>query len=124
MLTSALLTTLGALSGFTAVALGAFGAHALKRRLTTERLATFEVGVRYQIYHALAIFAASWIASATGSSLAFVSGWLFLGGSVLFSGSLYGLAATGAKGLGAITPIGGVVLLMGWLCLAAASWIR
>jgi len=113
---------LGSLSGFVGVLLGAFAAHALKSRLSADALATFEIGVRYQMYHAFALLAvglayAKW----PGAALA-ASGWLFVAGTVVFSGSLYVLSLTGARWLGAITPFGGLALLAGWLCLAWAAW--
>lgn len=97
------------------VALGAFGAHALKNRLSPEMLAVFETGVRYQAYHALALLL---LAALRGPDRA---GWCFLAGIVLFSGSLYALALTGARWLGAITPLGGLLFLAGWLFLALKS---
>jgi uncharacterized membrane protein YgdD (TMEM256/DUF423 family) len=99
---------------FLAVALGAFGAHALRQRLTPEMLSVFEVGVRYHVYHALALFAVAWVSERSGS-LAQASGWAFVLGIVLFSGSLYLLAITGTRWLGAITPLGGVAFLVGWV---------
>lgn len=114
---------LGSISGGLAVALGAFGAHALKARLTPELLNTFETGVRYQMYHALALLAAAVaITRWPASSLPVVAGWLFLIGTVLFSVSLYLLALTGMRWLGAITPLGGITFIAGWLCLAWAAW--
>jgi uncharacterized membrane protein YgdD (TMEM256/DUF423 family) len=114
---------LGALSGAMAVALGAFGAHGLKTRLPVELLATFETGVRYQMYHALALLAVAWAVTRwAGSSLPVAAGWLFVAGTVLFSGSLYLLALTGQRWLGAITPLGGVAFVAGWICLALAAW--
>lgn len=112
---------LGALSGFFAVAAGAFAAHGLKARLAPEMLAVFETGARYQMYHALALFAAAWCAAQLGGRLPAAAGWLFVGGTVLFSGSLYLLAVSGVRWLGAITPFGGVMFLAGWLCLALAA---
>jgi len=111
---------LGCLSGFLGVALGAFGAHALKSRLDAELLATFEVGVRYQMVHALALLAVGWACTRWPGALVNASGWLFVAGSVIFSGSLYALSLTGLRWLGAITPLGGLGLLAGWLCLAWA----
>jgi uncharacterized membrane protein YgdD (TMEM256/DUF423 family) len=111
---------LGCLSGFLAVALGAFGAHALKGRLDADMLATFEVGVRYQMVHALALLAVAWACTRWPGALVNASGWLFVAGSVIFSGSLYALSLTGLRWLGAITPLGGLGLLAGWLCLAWA----
>ena len=112
---------LGATSAFIAVAAGAFGAHALKARLTPEMLAVFEVGVRYQMYHALGLIACAWAVSKWPGGLAATSGWLFVAGTVVFSGTLYALALTGVRWLGAITPLGGLAFLAGWLCLAAAA---
>lgn len=113
---------LGCVSGFLAVGLGAFGAHALKARLSPDLLATFEVGVRYQMYHALALLAVGWAAMRWPGSFVNASGWLFVAGTVIFSGSLYVLSLTGVRWLGAITPIGGAAFLAGWLCLAWAAW--
>ncbi|MSP14171.1 MAG: DUF423 domain-containing protein [Chloroflexi bacterium] len=114
---------LGSLSGAIAVALGAFGAHALKSRLAAAALDTFETGVRYQIYHAFALIAAAWaITRWPGSGLPSLAGWLFVVGTLLFSGSLYVLLSSGRKWLGAITPFGGLALIAGWLCLALVAW--
>ena len=112
---------LGALSGGIAVALGAFAAHALKGRLDAQLLVTFETGARYQMYHALALLAAGLLAERVPSRLVAASGVLFLAGTLLFSGSLYALALTGVRGLGAVTPLGGVAFLAGWLCLGLAA---
>ncbi len=114
--------TLGCLSAGTAVALGAFGAHALKTRLDAGLLATFEVGVRYQMAHALALLAVAWACTRWPGGAVNASGWLFVAGTVLFSGSLYVLALTGVRWLGAITPLGGVAWLVAWACLAWAAW--
>jgi uncharacterized membrane protein YgdD (TMEM256/DUF423 family) len=107
-----------ALSAFLAVAAGAFGAHGLKGRLDAELLNTFEVGARYQMYHALALFVVAWAQTRWPGTLVTTSGWLFVAGTVLFSGSLYLLSLTGVRWLGAITPLGGLAFLAGWLCLA------
>ena len=112
---------LGAISAFVAVAAGAFGAHGLKSRLSAEMLAIFETAVRYQIYHAFALLVVAWASTRFSNSLGFVSGWLFVVGIVLFSGSLYLLSLTETRWLGAITPLGGVAFLGGWLCLAWAA---
>ena len=112
------LGVLGAALGFLAVALGAFGAHALKSRLEPAMLEIFETGVRYQFYHVFAIFIALW--AAERHPRARLAGWLFVVGIVIFSGSLYLLVATGQRWLGAITPIGGLALLAGWIALALA----
>lgn len=113
---------LGSLAAFLAVGLGAFGAHALKQRLTPDLLAIFEVGVRYQVYHALALLAVAWAASRWPGAWVHAAGWLFLAGIVVFSGSLYVLSLTGMRWLGAITPLGGLAFLTGWLCLAWGAW--
>ena len=111
---------LGALFGSLAVGAGAFGAHALRSRLSVEALAIFETAARYQMYHALALLAAAWVASRWPGGAAHAAGWLFVGGTVVFSGSLYLLALTGARWLGAVTPVGGLALLVGWVALAWA----
>jgi uncharacterized membrane protein YgdD (TMEM256/DUF423 family) len=113
---------IGCLLAFLGVALGAFGAHALKGRLHSELLVTFEVGVRYQMYHAFALLAVGWAHTRWPGAALTASGWLFVVGTVLFSGSLYTLSFSGVRWLGAITPIGGAALLAGWLCLAWAVW--
>ena len=113
--------TLGSLSAFIAVALGAFGAHALKARLPADLLAVFETGVRYQLTHALALLAVAWACTRWPGTAVNASGWLFVVGTVIFSGSLYALALTGVRWLGAVTPIGGVAWLAAWLCLAWAA---
>jgi len=115
------LATAGAISGFIAVAAGAFGAHALKARLTPELLQVFETGARYQMYHALALLAAAVLAADPANRAAVWAGRLFLLGSVLFSGSLYALALSGIGRFGVITPFGGVAFLGGWLALALAA---
>ena len=112
---------IGALAGFTGVALGAFAAHGLRGRLSPEMLAVFETGVRYHVYHALALIATAAIMERFGGRLVAAAGWLFTAGIVLFSGSLYLLAFTGITIFGAITPIGGVAFLLGWACLAFAA---
>lgn len=111
---------LGALSGCIAVACGAFGAHALKARLTPEQLQVWETAARYQMYHALALVAVGLLVSRNPSTWGTRAGWSFLLGTLLFSGSLYALAMSGIRGLGAITPLGGVAFLAGWLMLALA----
>jgi uncharacterized membrane protein YgdD (TMEM256/DUF423 family) len=111
----------GSVAMFLAVALGAFGAHALRQRLAPEMLAIFEVGVRYHVYHALGLFAAGWISERSPGALAQASGWAFALGIVVFSGSLYLLSVTGVRWLGAITPIGGVAFLAGWVLLFLAA---
>ena len=114
---------LGSVSAGLAVALGAFGAHVLKGRLAANMLASFETGVRYQRYHALALLAVAWAVHRwIGSALPVAAGWLFLAGTILFSLSLYLLALSGMRWLGAITPLGGVAFVAGWLCLVLAAW--
>lgn len=112
----------GALSGLVGVAAGAFGAHALRERLPADLLAIFETGARYQMYHALALLAAAWATTRWPGGFATASGWLFIVGTLIFSGSLYLLSLTGLRWLGAITPLGGVAFLAGWLCLMLAAW--
>lgn len=112
---------IGGLLGFVAVAAGAFGAHALRGRLTPDDLATFETAARYQMFHALALLAAAWAAGRWPGTAASAAGWLFLAGTVVFSGSLYLLVLTGQRWLGAVTPLGGLTLLAGWLALAWAA---
>jgi uncharacterized membrane protein YgdD (TMEM256/DUF423 family) len=113
--------SLGALSAMIAVAAGAFGAHALRERLSPEYLAVFETAARYQMYHALALLVVAWAVNRWPGALLTWAGWLFLVGMVLFSGSLYALALTGARWLGAVTPIGGAAFLAAWACLALAA---
>ena len=115
----------GALAGFVGVAFGAFGAHGLRGRLSPDMLAVFETGVRYQMYHALALMLTAAIMmigrdAIPGRALT-IAGWSFIGGIVLFSGSLYLLAVTGITILGAVTPLGGVAFLLGWACLVMAT---
>ena len=118
-----LFMVIAALSGALSVALGAFGAHALEARLSAEFLHTFETGVRYQFYHTLALLAVVVaIVRWPASNLPVIAGWLFIAGIVVFSGSLYLLVMTGTRWLGAITPIGGVAFIAGWLLLALAAW--
>jgi uncharacterized membrane protein YgdD (TMEM256/DUF423 family) len=113
----------GSLSAFIAVAAGAFGAHTLRARLTPDLLAVFETGSRYQMYHALALFVVAMAAARWAPPLSTVraAGWLFIAGTLLFSGSLYALALTGMRSLGAVTPVGGLCFLAGWLALAYAA---
>lgn len=112
--------TLGALFAGLAVALGAFGAHALRARLAERDLEIFETAVRYQMYHAFALFIAAALL-ARGIAQASGAAWAFTAGIIVFSGSLYAMVFTGARWLGAVTPIGGVAFLVGWGLLAIAS---
>ena len=132
-------SVLGALSAALAVAAGAFGAHALRARVEPRMLEVFETAARYQMYHALGLFAVAWVISravqataigtgamtgamaAPGATFAVVAGWLFVAGTLLFSGSLYAMTLTGMRALGAITPIGGVCFIAGWVCLGMAA---
>lgn len=122
--------TLGAVSGGIAVAAGAFGAHALRARIEPRLLEVFETAARYQMYHALALLVVALLARtdsgpaadpAAARALA-VAGWSFVAGTLLFSGSLYAMALTGVRVLGAVTPLGGVAFLVGWGFLALAGW--
>jgi uncharacterized membrane protein YgdD (TMEM256/DUF423 family) len=115
---------IGAANGFLAVAAGAFGAHGLRARLPPERLAAFETGARYHLIHALALVAVGLFCAqrpVTGAGGAGAAGWAMTIGIVLFCGSLYALALSGVRGLGAITPLGGVAFLVGWILLAVAA---
>jgi len=112
----------GAVNAALSVAAGAFGAHALKARLPEALLVTFETGARYQMYHALALIAVGLAMGARPSSLFSAAGWAFTVGIVLFSGSLYALALSGVRGLGAVTPLGGVAFLTGWVLFAIAGF--
>jgi uncharacterized membrane protein YgdD (TMEM256/DUF423 family) len=118
-----LFTLAGSIFAFLAVAAGAFGAHALRARLTPEGLAVFETGARYQMYHAVALFICAWLAM-QGWRLAAPAGWLFIVGTIFFSGSLYLIALTGVTRFGMITPLGGLAFLAGWLCLVVCAWPR
>jgi uncharacterized membrane protein YgdD (TMEM256/DUF423 family) len=111
----------GAVLGFLGVALGAFGAHGLRARLSPEMLAVFETGVRYHMYHALALVVTSLLMARMTGWLVAAAGWSFVAGIVLFSGSLYALAMSGVTVLGAITPLGGLAFLAGWAFLAVAA---
>lgn len=113
---------LAAFFGFTGVALGAFAAHGLKARLSSEYLAIFQTGVTYQLIHTLALLAVALLATQLPGRLVGWVGGLFSLGIVLFSGSLYLLTLTGVGKLGIITPLGGVAFLAGWLCLGLAAW--
>ena len=109
---------LGALSGGLAVAAGAFGAHGLRGRLSPDLMAVFETAARYLMYQALALIALAAVAGRLVGRGAEVAGWLFVVGTVIFSGSLYLLALGGPRWLGAVTPLGGLCFLVGWAALA------
>jgi uncharacterized membrane protein YgdD (TMEM256/DUF423 family) len=119
-MTARLAATLGALFGGVAVALGAFGAHALRSRLEPRDLEIFETGVRYQMYHAVALLAAAWLLD-KGIAQAGGAAWGFTFGTLIFSGSLYVMVFTGQRWLGAVTPIGGVAFIVGWVFLMLAA---
>src|SRR5215468_409663 len=111
---------LGALSAALGVMAGAFAAHGLRGRITPELLAVFETGARYQMYHALGLLAVAWAVGRWPTSSAAIAGWLFVAGTVLFSGSLYLLALGSPSWLGAVTPLGGLCFIAGWVVLAWA----
>lgn len=111
---------IAALSGALGVTLGAFGAHALRNRLDARDLEIYETAVRYQMYHAFALAFAAWLL-ARNAPYAPAAAWSILGGMIVFSGSLYLLVLTGQRWLGAITPIGGIALIAGWLLMALAA---
>jgi uncharacterized membrane protein YgdD (TMEM256/DUF423 family) len=120
--TTKTLTATGAICAFLGVALGAFGAHGLKAVIPADRLAVYHTGVDYHLVHALAILLVAALADRLSNErLVRAVGWLFTSGIVIFSGSLYALAITNVKILGAITPLGGVCFLSGWALLAAAT---
>lgn len=108
---------IGAALAFVGVALGAMGAHALSHRLAADRLAIYEIAVRYQMYHALALLAVSWAVGRFPGGAVTAAGWLFVAGVLIFSGTLYGLAFGAPRWLGAVTPIGGLCFLAGWAAL-------
>ncbi|MCM0591304.1 MAG: DUF423 domain-containing protein [Gloeotrichia echinulata IR180] len=116
--------SVAAFLGGLSVAAGAFGSHALREKVSERSLEIFETGARYQMYHALALLLIALLLSRAESPqpLLIASGWLFIIGIVIFSGSLYALSLTGIKVLGAITPIGGVAFIAGWGMLAVAGW--
>ncbi len=111
----------GAVLSGLGVLIGAFGAHGLRDRVTVDMLAVFETGVRYHLIHGLAVLAVAWAASRWPGAWIGAAGWLFVAGIVVFSGSLYILAISGARWWGAVTPIGGVCFLAGWAALAVGA---
>ena len=121
-MTARTVLVVAALLLFAAVALGAFGAHALKARLSPELQATWQTAVQYHAWHALALLVAGALMLVRPEAALGLSAWLFVAGIALFSGSLYTLCLTGVRGLGAITPIGGVAFLAGWLAFAWRAW--
>ncbi len=117
-----IMIAVGAVSAMVAVGAGSFGAHFLRTRLSDELLTVFETGARYQMYHALALVAVGLVLSRGAGVPAVWAGWLFIVGSIIFSGSLYALAITGARWWGAITPVGGVCFILGWAVFAWSIW--
>jgi uncharacterized membrane protein YgdD (TMEM256/DUF423 family) len=115
--------TIAAIFGGLSVAAGAFGAHALGEKVSERMLEIFDTGARYQLYHALALLLVAILISRveTPPTTLFISGWLFIIGVTIFSGSLYVLSLTGIKSLGAITPLGGLSLMAGWAALAVTA---
>ena len=113
---------ISAVLGGVGVALGAFGAHGLRGRLSPEMLTVFETGVRYHMYHALALLFVALVLPRLDGRAVVIAGWSFVAGIVLFSGSLYALALSGVTTLGAVTPLGGVAFLVGWIALAVAAF--
>ena len=118
--TAKLFLSLGSISGALAVMIGAFGAHGLKEKLSAEMLAIYKTGVEYHFYHTLALLAVGLVALHFQSKWLTASGWSMFAGIVIFSGSLYALSISGVKVLGAITPIGGLCFIAGWILLALA----
>lgn len=112
----------GAVVGALGVGAGAFGAHSLEGRVSPDRLQVFETAVRYQLYHAIALLAVAWAVSRWPGPLVQSAGYCFIGGILLFSGSLYALVLTDTPWLGAVTPLGGVAFIAGWVLLAGAAW--
>lgn len=112
---------LGAISAFIGVAAGAFGAHGLESRLSAELLAVYHTGVRYELFHAVALLFVGLAADRWPTARWGRAGWMFVAGTVLFSGSLYVLALTGVLWLGAVTPLGGLCFLLGWIFAAIAA---
>ena len=113
---------IGAIAGASGVALGAFGAHGLKARVGPDLLEIWETAARYQVLHALALLATAWASERWPGGASTAAGWLFLLGIVVFSGSLYTLVLSGVRALGAVTPLGGLCFIAGWLALALAAW--
>lgn len=113
---------IGSLAGALAVGFGAFGAHGLRERLDADALAVFDIAARYQMYHAFALLAVGFLALRVDNLTVRIAGCAFVLGIVLFSGSLYGLALTGQRWMGMITPVGGLSFIVGWVALALAAY--
>ena len=118
--TAKLFLMLGSISGALAVMIGAFGAHGLKNKLCEQMLTVYKTGVEYHFYHTFALLGIGLLAMHVKSPLLTASGWAMTAGIVIFSGSLYALSISGVKILGAITPIGGLCFIAGWVLLAMA----
>jgi uncharacterized membrane protein YgdD (TMEM256/DUF423 family) len=118
--TAKLFLSLGSISGALAVLIGAFGAHGLKDKLCDQMLAVYKTGVEYHFYHTLALLGIGLLSLHYKSALLTASGWSMVAGIILFSGSLYALSISGVKILGAITPIGGLFFIAGWVLLVLA----
>ncbi len=114
--------TIASLSACLAVTLGAFAGHILKQKLTPEMFNIFEVGVRYHFYHAIALFIVAWAIQQFPTTNVVFAGWFFIIGTILFSGSLYALSLSGIRWLGAITPVGGISFLAGWIWICWSVW--
>jgi uncharacterized membrane protein YgdD (TMEM256/DUF423 family) len=112
---------LGSLNAFLTVVLGAFGAHGLKNKLSPEMLDVYQTGVQYHMYHAIGLILVGMLSQWLSPSTLSWAGWTFMIGIVLFSGSLYVLSISGIKWLGAITPLGGLAFLLGWLFIFVAA---
>lgn len=119
---NAVFVVLGSIFALAGVAAGAFGAHSLKAVLAPDMLVVFETGVRYQMYHALALLFVGVAEGRVESGLLRLAGWLFVTGIALFSGSLYALSLSGVRGLGAVTPLGGAAFIAGWACVILGCW--
>lgn len=114
----------GSMMGMVAVSAGAFGAHGLRQALSADMAVTFETAVRYQMYHALALLAVGLLQNQDATAFGNLAGWAFAVGIVVFSGSLYIMSLSGERWLGAITPVGGLAFIGGWVLLALAAWSK
>lgn len=112
---------IGSIMAGLSVVMGAFGAHGLRERLAPEMLQIYEIGARYQMYHALAVLAVGLVQIKIDHPMLSVAGWCFVVGTVIFSGTLYALSLTGIRILGMITPIGGAIFILGWAAMAYSA---